>query len=150
MKLELYKSNSSFNTINKNLILLDTLEIHLKQNANLLSTQIIIHNDDKLKELNYAVMLNRSYFVQVQTLNNNKFLLLNLDEDVLETYKQQILDSSQDVIEKSTPGNVKQSNVSYETTSKKFNSDKTIDTSKNTIIMATSGENFYNKNDANN
>ncbi len=32
MELQLYKSNSSFNTINKNLTLLDTLEIHLNEN----------------------------------------------------------------------------------------------------------------------
>ena len=88
MQLELYKNNSSFNTINKTLTLLTTLNIHLKQGANLLHTQIIIHNNDQLKELNYAKMIDRYYFVQVQTLNNNKFLLLTLDEDVLETYKQ--------------------------------------------------------------
>ena len=88
MKLELYKSSSSFNTINKELTLLTTLTIHLKQGANLLHTQIIIHNSEQLKELNYAKMLDRCYFVQVQTLNNSKFLLLTLDEDVIETYKK--------------------------------------------------------------
>ena len=85
MQLELYKNSSSFNTINKELSLLATLNIHLKQGANLFHTQVIIHNNDQLKELNYAKMLDRYYFVQVQTLNNNKFLLLTLDEDVLET-----------------------------------------------------------------
>lgn len=144
MKLQLYKSNSSFNTINKDLTLLDTLEIHLNQNANLLNTQIIIHNNDKLKELNYAVMLNRSYFVQVQTLDNNKFLLLSLNEDVLETYKQQILDSSQDVIEKSTAGDVKQTNVSSNTITKTYDSDTTL-TDGSTIIIETSGEGLYQK-----
>lgn len=144
MELQLYKSNSSFNTINKNLTLLDTLKIHLKQNANLLSTQIIIHNNDKLKELNYAKMLDRYYFVQVQTLNNNKFLLLNLDEDVLETYKKEILASSQDVIEKSSAGNVIQNNVSDETISKIYQSNKSLTKGKS-IFIVTSGENFYNK-----
>lgn len=144
MELQLYKSNSSFNTINKNLTLLDTLEIHLKQNTNLLSTQIIIHNNDRLKDLNYAKMLDRSYFVQVQTLNNNKFLLLTLDEDVLETYKKEILASSQDVIEKSSAGNVIQHNVSDETISKIYQSNKSLTKGKS-IFIVTSGENFYNK-----
>ncbi len=144
MELQLYKSNSSFNTINKNLTLLDTLEIHLKQNANLLNTQIIIHNNDNLNELNYAKMLDRSYFVQVQTLNNNKFLLLTLDEDVLETYKKEILASSQDVIEKSSAGNVIQNNVSDETISKIYQSNKSLTKGKS-IFIVTSGENFYNK-----
>ena len=144
MQLELYKNSSGFNTINKELSLLNTLNIHLKQGANLLHTQIIIHNNDQLKELNYAKMLDRCYFVQVQTLNNNKFLLLTLDEDVLETYKQDILASSQDVIEKSTAGNIKQTNVSPETVSKTFNSDLTLENNNGSIIMVTSGQPIKN------
>ena len=143
MQLELYKNSSSFNTINKTLTLLTTLNIHLKQGANLLHTQIIIHNNDQLKELNYAKMLDRYYFVQVQTLNNNKFLLLTLDEDVLETYKKDILASSQDIVEKSTAGNIKQTNVSPETVSKTFNSDIKLENS-NSIIMVTSGQPIHN------
>ena len=143
MQLELYKNSSSFNTINKELSLLNTLNVHLKQGANLLHTQIIIHNNDQLKELNYAKMLDRCYFVQVQTLNNNKFLLLTLDEDVLETYKKDILASSQDVIEKSTAGNIKQTNVSPETVSKTFNSDTKLDNGSS-IIMVTSGQPMHN------
>ena len=144
MQLELYKNSSSFNTINKELSLLNTLDIHLKQGANLFHTQIIIHNNDQLKELNYAKMLDRCYFVQVQTLDNNKFLLLTLDEDVLETYKKEILASSQDVIEKSTAGNIKQTNVSPETVSKTFNSDLTLENNNGSIIMVTSGQPMKN------
>ena len=143
MKLELYKNDSSYNTINKVLTLLTSLTIHLKQHTNLLHTQIIIHNSEQLKNLNYAKMLDRCYFVQVQTINNNKFLLLTLDEDVLETYKKDILASSQDVIEKSTAGNVKQTNVSPETVSKTFNSDIKLENGSS-IIMVTSGQPIKN------
>ena len=143
MKLELYKNSSSYNTINKVLTLLTSLTIHLKQHTNLLHTQLIIHNNEQLKELNYAKMLDRCYFVQVQTINNNKFLLLTLDEDVLETYKKDILASSQDVIEKSTAGNVKQTNVSPETISKTFNSNIKLENG-NSIIMVTSGQPIKN------
>lgn len=140
MKLELYKSSSSFNTINKELTLLTTLTIHLKQGANLLHTQIIIHNSEQLKDLNYAKMLDRYYFVQVQTLNNNKFLLLTLDEDVLETYKKDILNSSQDIISKSTAGNVKQTNISTDTETETFKSDKGLDGKSYEIILQTVGQ----------
>ena len=143
MKLELYKNDSSYNTINKDLTLLTSLTIHLKQHTNLLHTQIIIHNSEQLKNLNYAKLLDRCYFVQVQTINNDKFLLLTLDEDVLETYKKDILSSSQDVIEKSTAGNIKQKNVSPETVSKTFNSDVKIDNGIS-IIMVTSGQPIKN------
>lgn len=144
MQLELYKNRSSSNTINKELTLLNTLNIHLSQHANLLHTQFIIHNNDQLNELNYAKMLDRCYFVQVQTLNNNKFLSLTLDEDVLETYKKEILASTQDVIEKSSAGNVKQNNVSSETISRIYQSNKSLAKGKS-IFIVTSGENFYNK-----
>lgn len=144
MQLELYKNNSSFNTINKTLTLINTLNIHLKQGANLLHTQIIIHNNDQLKQLNYAKMLDRCYFVQVQTLNNNKFLLLTLDEDVLETYKKDILASSQDIVEKSTAGNIKQTNVLPEIVSKTFDSDLKIENNDGSIIMVTSGQPIKN------
>lgn len=143
MKLELYKNDSSYNTINKELTLLTGITIHLKQHTNLLHTQLIIHNSEQLKNLNYAKMLDRCYFVQVQTLNNNKFLLLTLDEDVLETYKKDILASSQDIVEKSTAGNVKQKNVSPETISKTFNSDIKLENG-NSIIMVTSGQPIKN------
>ena len=142
MELELYKNDSSYNTINKTLTLLTSITIHLKQHTNLLHTQLIIHNSEQLKELNYAKMLDRCYFVQVQTINNDKFLLLTLDEDVLETYKKDILASSQDVIEKSTAGNVKQKNVSPENVSKTFNSDIKLENG-NSIIMVTSGQPIY-------
>ena len=140
MKIELYKSSSSYNVINKELTLLTTLTIHLKQGANLLHTQIIIHNNDQLKELNYAKMLNRSYYVQVQTLNNNKFLLLTLDEDVLETYKKDILNSSQDIIRKSTAGNIKQTNISTDTETETFKSNKGLDGKGYEIVLQTVGQ----------
>lgn len=140
MKLELYKNDSSYNTINKELTLLTTLNIHLKQHTNLLNTQIIIHNSEQLKNLNYAKMLDRCYFVQVQTLNNDKFLLLTLDEDVLETYKQDILNSSQDIIRKSAAGNVKQTNISTDTETETFKSDKGLDGKGYEIILQTVGQ----------
>ena len=143
MKLELYKNDSSYNTINKVLTLLTSITIHLKQHTNLLHTQLIIHNNEQLKNLNYAKMLDRCYFVQVQTINNDNFLLLTLDEDVLETYKKDILASSQDIVEKSTAGNVKQTNVSPETVSKTFNSDIKLENG-NSIIMVTSGQPIKN------
>ena len=143
MDLELYKNDSSYNTINKELTLLTSLTIHLKQHTSLLHTQIIIHNSEQLNNLNYAKMLDRCYFVQVQTISNNKFLLLTLDEDVLETYKKDILASSQDVIEKSSAGNIKQTNVSPETVSKIFNSDTKLDDGSS-IIMVTSGQPIKN------
>lgn len=140
MELELYKNDSSYNTINKELTLLTGITIHLKQHTNLLHTQLIIHNSEQLKNLNYAKMLDRCYFVEVQTLYNNNFLLLTLDEDVLETYKKDILNSSQDIIRKSVAGNVKQTNVSTDTETETFKSDKSLDGKGYEIILQTVGQ----------
>ena len=70
--------------------------------------------------------------------------MLTLDEDVLETYKKDILASSQDIVEKSTAGNIKQTNVSPETVSKTFNSDIKLENGNSSIIMVTSGQPIKN------
>lgn len=139
MELKLYKSSSSYNVINKKLSLIDTIDIKLKEATNLYSTQIILHNKDNFKNVNYALLLNRFYFAQVQTINNDKFVIITLKEDVLETFKQDILNSSQDIIRKSDAGNVKQQNVSPETVTHYFDSDVKIKQGSS-IIMVTSGQ----------
>lgn len=146
MKLYLYNNKSSDNTINKKIDLIDTLDIHLSNNENILAPTLLLTRKQNINYdlVNYAKMLDRFYFVDTRNYKNNKFIILNCGEDTLETYKEDILNSSQDIIAKSKAGNVKQKNVSYETITKTFNSDTKIDTSTNSIIMVTSGESLLN------
>lgn len=105
MELKLFQNKSSENTINKDLTLITTKNINLKQSTNLYQTFLVFKNDGvtDYSKINYAKMLNKFYFVSHETLQNNSLIRLNLKEDVLETYKDNILNSSADITEKSTP-----------------------------------------------
>ena len=96
MELKLFQNKSSENTINKNLTLITTKNINLKQSTNLYQTFLVFKNDNitDYSKINYAKMLNKYYFVSHETLQNNSLIRLNLKEDVLETYKDNILNSS--------------------------------------------------------
>ena len=139
MKLELYSTHDSFNTINKDLTLIKEIEIRLKANIDLYNPSLIMTKQNFYNNVNYAKLLDRYYFVEIQNHPNNNFILLNLHEDVLQTYAKDILNSSQDIVRKSAAGNVKQQNVLPETISKYFDSDVKIDKGSS-IIMVTSGQ----------
>lgn len=139
MKLELYSTHDSFNTINKELSLIKEIEIRLKANIDLYNPSLIMTKQDFYKNVNYAKLLDRYYFVEIQNHPNNNFILLNLHEDVLQTYANNILNSNQDIVKKSAAGNVKQQNVSPETVSRFFDSDVKIDNGSS-LIMVTSGQ----------
>lgn len=139
MKLELYSTQDSFNTINKELSLIKEIEIRLKANIDLYNPSLIMTKQDFYKNVNYAKLLDRYYFVEIQNHPNNNFILLNLHEDVLQTYANNILNSSQDIVRKSAAGNIKQTNVSPETISRYYDSDVKIEHGSS-IIMVTSGQ----------
>lgn len=139
MKLELYSTHDSYNTINKELSLIKEIEIRLKANIDLYNPSLIMTKQDFYRNVNYAKLLDRYYFVEIQNHPNNNFILLNLHEDVLQTYANNILNSSQDIVRKSAAGNVKQQNVLPETVSRFFDSDVKINKGSS-IIMVTSGQ----------
>lgn len=139
MKLELYSTHDSFNTINKELTLIKEIEIRLKANVDLYNPSLIMSKQDFYNSVNYAKLLDRCYFVEIQNRPNNNFILLNLHEDVLQTYANNILNSSQDIIRKAAAGNTKQTNVSPETVTHYFDSDVKI-SNGSSIIMVTSGQ----------
>lgn len=138
MELQLFQNKSSENTINKDLTLITTKNINLKQSTNLYQTFLVFKNDGvtDYSKINYAKMLNKYYFVSHETLQNNSLIRLNLKEDVLETYKDNILNSSADIIEKSTPNNVRNIETSKEVETFKLKSD-TILPKTQSIIMVT-------------
>lgn len=138
MELILYHTNDSNNTINKELTLITTKNINLKQSTNLYQTFLILKNDKTTdySKVNYAKMLDKFYFVSYETIANNNFIRLNLKEDVLETYKDNILKSSADIVEKSTPNNVRNIETSKEVETFKLKSNIVLP-KKQSIIMVT-------------
>lgn len=138
MELKLFQNKSSENTINKDLTLITTKNINLKQSTNLYQTFLVFKNDGitDYSKINYAKMLNKFYFVSHETLQNNSLIRLQLKEDVLETYKDNILNSSADIIEKSTPNNTRNIKTSKEVETFKLKSSVVLP-KKQSIIMVT-------------
>lgn len=138
MELQLFQNKSSENTINKDLTLITTKNINLKQSTNLYQTFLVFKNDNTTdySKINYAKMLNKYYFVSYETIQNNSLIRLNLKEDVLETYKDNILNSSADITEKSTPSYSGSIRTSKKVETFKLKSD-TILPKTQSIIMVT-------------
>lgn len=143
MKVTLYKTTDQNNTINKNLT--DPLEIsiNLKRSEEQERPRLLLKNDnDKYKGYNYAYIdfFKRYYFVESTSNNNDRIIELQLETDVLETYKDDIL-------------NAQASNISYypdnnNTDVRKrkdiYSSDVTL-SDDTTMILVTTGSGGANK-----
>ena len=140
MELNLYHTDDSQNTINKEKTLITTKNINLKQSTNLYQTFLILKNDKatNYSNVNYAKMLNKFYFVSHETIANNNFIKLNLKEDVLETYKDDILNTDFDIIAKSEIDYTSNVPTSKKVQTKIIKSNVTLIDDEN-IIVQTSG-----------
>ena len=142
MELQLFQNKSSENTINKDLTLIATKNINLKQSTNLYQTFLVFKNDNTTdySKINYAKMLSKYYFVSHETLQNNSLIRLQLKEDVLETYKDDILNSSADIIEKSTPNNIRNITTSKEVETFKLKSSVVLPKTQSVIMVTVASE----------
>lgn len=139
MEINFYHTDNPQNTIGKTLTQLVNKDITLKANTDIINPSLLFKNDNFNKEVNYMKMLDRFYFVDLKFIRSNTLVILNCNLDVLETYKDLILNSQADIIEKSSVSNVKQNDVTQETITKVFKSD-TIVPDGSSIIMQTAGE----------
>ena len=140
MELNLYHTDDSQNTINKEKTLITTKNMKPKQSTNLYQTFLILKNDKatNYSNVNYAKMLNKFYFVSHETIANNNFIKLNLKEDVLETYKDDILNTDFDIIAKSEIDYTSNVPTSKKVQTKIIKSNVTLADDEN-IIVQTSG-----------
>ena len=139
MKLEFFHTDDSSNTINKTLTKISEKDVTLKASTDILAPRMVFLAKDFTSTINYMKMLDKYYFVDLQFIRNNSLVIVNSSIDVLETYKDIILNSQADIIKKSSAGNIKQENVLPTTISKTFISDKTLIKSSS-VIMVTSGQ----------
>ena len=142
MELQLFQNKSSENTINKDLTLITTKNINLKQSTNLYETFLVFKNDNSTdySKINYAKMLNKYYFVSHETIQNNSLIRLHLKEDVLETYKDDILKSPADIVEKSTPNNLRNIKTSKEVETFKLKSTIVLPKTQSVIMVTVTSE----------
>ena len=96
MELVLYKTMSDRNVINKELTDSVSLDIKLKRDELVESPNISCNRFEGIEEYNYAYIpkFERYYFIVDVEVLNKKIVRLRLHTDVLETYKNDILNST--------------------------------------------------------
>ena len=108
MILNLFKTNDSDNVINKTITNKLTININLKRDIDVISPRLVIRDSASINinAFNYCQIeeLNRFYFIERVEQLNLKLVKLNLSCDVLETYKESILNSECEYIREAKNG----------------------------------------------
>lgn len=136
--VDLYKTDDSQNTINKNLTHTGSKEINLLFSYDYIEFQAYMKGDPLLISSNYAVIDNKKYFLNVESIGGTIYLV-TFTLDLLETYKDILLSSDFDITEKSTYDFNSDIPTSSEIEQKTYKSDKELKFT-NTIILTTTGE----------
>lgn len=106
MYMELYQVAESHNTINKEKVLVTSMNISFKKQTNILRPYIKIYYPNGVEMFNYAYIeeLGRYYFITNVEPYPNDIYYLQFEVDVLESYKIDILESRKvDFIQKVEP-----------------------------------------------
>lgn len=138
MKVTLYKTTDQNNTINKNLT--DPLEINinLKRSEDQERPRLLLKNDnDKYKGYNYAYIdfFKRYYFVESTSNNNDRIIELQLETDVLETYKDDILNAQATTLNYYSNEGV----ISAKKRKDVYRSDVTLENAETTLMSVITG-----------
>lgn len=90
MELQIYNNNSNTNVLNKNITLVNTLDFSLKIDNSILQPVLILKN---YSEGNYCFIkeFKRYYYIRDIKLLSGGLYQLQLDVDVLMTYKDIIM-----------------------------------------------------------
>ena len=137
-KIDLYKTNNSQNTINKDLTKTGSKNISLLFSYDFIEFKAYLKGDSVLLSSNYAIIDNKRYFLNLESIGGTIYLI-TFTLDLLETYKDIILASDFDIIEKSTYGTNSEIPTSSEIEQKIYKSDKELEFN-NTIILTSTGE----------
>lgn len=142
MIMKLYTTKTPYNTIGK--VLENEKEYNIKFKAQADRTKpVVVLMSETMIDFNYAYIpdFNRYYFVEKIEVTPNKIYNISLRCDVLESFKNDILESSGFVNQQTTPN--KYYNSDYQTEIKKevdvIKSNVTLDTTKSTILVTIGG-----------
>ena len=93
MELQIYNNNSNTNVLNKKITLIDTLEFNLKADNSILQPILILKN---YSAGNYCYIkeFNRYYYISDIRVLTGGLYQLQLDVDVLMTYKNELMSKS--------------------------------------------------------
>lgn len=142
MLMKLYTTKTPNNTIGK--VLENETEYNIKFKSQADRTKpVVVLMSETMIDFNYAYIpdFNRYYFVESIEVTPNKIYNISLRCDVLESFKNDILESSGFVNQQTTPN--KYYNSDYQTEIKKevdvIKSNVTLDTTKSTILVTIGG-----------
>ena len=144
MEIKLYTTEDADNVINKTLALVSTVQIQLRDTQNITAPVVLLGKITgvDLKAVNYAYMdeFKRFYFVRSINVGPNNIYALALECDVIETYKEDILNSSAQINRGVKKGDYGDIGTSIEVRREVdiFKSDKGF-VGKNSIILSTIG-----------
>jgi len=142
MELDLFTTTDSKNTIGKTLADKHVININLKSDTDLKQPTLILSKSNVTKNFNYAKFptLGLSYFIIDKSIMNNDHVRLELKADLLETYKQDILNSTAIITAKSSPSYL---NVSLPVDSRteidKYASDVTLPDNTSFVMVTVGG-----------
>ena len=137
-EVDFYKTDDSQNTINKTLTKTGTKNISLLFSYDYIEFKAYLKGDPILLSSNYAIIDNKHYFLNLESIGGTIYLV-SFTLDLLETYKDIILASDFDIIEKSTYGTSSDIPTNSEIEQKTYKSDKEL-TFENSIILTSTGE----------
>ena len=138
MKITYYKTLDSANTINKTIELISTENIYVPFTEPPLMFKLYLANNDLYKTINYCQLEGKFYFVNFEQMNP-RIVSASFSLDVLETYKDRILESEFDIAEKSTIDFNSSVPTTSEIENKVIKSNVTLQDNKS-IIVTTTGE----------
>ena len=135
MRIIFYTNNSDSNELNKNINLVTELQCNVnRDNLDILSPILFLsYFDIKKLNINYCYIeeLNRYYFINSYTIEKNNLIKLQLETDVLMTFKNDILLSS---------GIVKETKNNQNNFSSQF---ELLDTKQQKILYFSDGDNKF-------
>lgn len=144
MEIKLYITEDEDNVINKTLSLVSTVNIQLRDTQDIVTPVVLLGEIEgiDLKTVNYAYMeeFERFYFIRSINVGPNNIYALALECDVIETYKEDILDSSAQINRAVQAGDYGDIGTSIEVRREVdiFKSNRGF-TGKNSIILSTIG-----------
>lgn len=144
MEMIIYNTTDSENVINKTLTPIHTYQIELKSNVSITTPTIILNNLETVPtiEANYCYLegFNRFYFIR-DIVADRTTIQLDLECDVLESFKNEILTSSCEYVREMKEGDY--STVSSEIQAVKeyssYKSDVVLDGEKTIVLTSIGG-----------
>ena len=140
MECKLCVVEDSTNTINKEINIVKSVELKLRGSLDIVTPELILVGSEFESDYNYLIINGRNYFInEIVSLGNNRYKYF-LEMDVVETYKDNILNSDSRFRRNLKTGDYV-SNGFDESTIKKISlheSDKSL-VSGSTMILTTIG-----------